>query len=83
MAELGIWARYLRCLGVFLRCFAVFTVLTSPFHLCRVSNIGDAHAAEVPIAGDNEVARLTELVNSPFPVLSESLLNVQADSSGG
>ena len=51
----------------------MFTVLTSPFRLCSVSNIGDAHAVRVLIAGNKEVARFTELLSSPFPVLSGSL----------
>lgn len=67
-------------LGVSLRCYAVFTVLTSPFRLCRVFSIGDgsviepnhANVARVPIADDNELARLRELFDSPFRVLSES-----------
>jgi hypothetical protein len=58
----------------------VFTVLTSPVRLCRVSNVGDgsviepnhASVARVPIADDNELARLTELLDSPFRVLTES-----------
>ena len=52
----------------------MFTVLTSSLRVCRVSNIGDAHAVRVLIVGNNEVARLTEPLNSPFAVLSESLL---------
>ena len=48
----------------------MFTVLTSPFRLCRLSNIGDAQAARVLIAGDNEVATTQQSVR----VLSESLL---------
>jgi hypothetical protein len=58
----------------------VFTVLTSPVRLCSVSNIGDgsviepshAHVAPVLIADDNELSRFTELLDSPFRVLSES-----------
>jgi hypothetical protein len=33
-------------LGVSLRCYAVFTVLTSPFRLCRVFTIGDGSVIE-------------------------------------
>jgi hypothetical protein len=59
----------------------VFAVLTGPLRLCSVSYIGHgsvvepshAHLAQVLIADDNEVARLTELLNGPFRVLSESL----------
>jgi hypothetical protein len=68
-------------LGVSPRCYAVFTVLTSPVRLCRVSNIGDGsviepnhhHVARVLIADDNELACLTELLDRPFRLLSESL----------
>ena len=59
----------------------MFAVLTGPLRLCRVSYIGHglviepnhAHVAHVLIADDNEVARLTELHDSSFRVLSESL----------
>jgi hypothetical protein len=59
----------------------VFAVLTGPLRLCRVSCIGHgsviepshAHVAQVLIADDNEVARLTELLDGPFRGLSESL----------
>jgi hypothetical protein len=40
------WARYLRCLSVSPRRYAVFTVLTGAFRLCRVSNIGDGSVVE-------------------------------------
>jgi len=58
----------------------VFAVLTGTFGLCRVSYIGHgaviepnhAHVADVLIADDNEVARLTELHDCSFRVLSES-----------
>jgi hypothetical protein len=59
----------------------VFTVLTGPLPLCTVSYIGHGSVIEpnhtrlarVLIADDNEVARLTELLDSSFRILSESL----------
>ena len=59
----------------------MFAVLTGPFRLRRMPYIGEAlviepnHArvARVLIADDIEVARLTELHDSSFRVLSESL----------
>ena len=58
----------------------MFTVLTGPFRLYRVLSIGDgpviepnhADGARVPITDDNEVACFTELLDSPFRIVSES-----------
>ncbi len=35
------------------------------------------------VAGQNEVARVTELLDSPFPGSQRVNYNVEADSSGG
>jgi hypothetical protein len=59
----------------------VFAVLTGPLRLCRVFYIGygrviepnHAHVAQVLTADDNEVARLTNLLDSSFRALSESI----------
>jgi hypothetical protein len=75
------WARYLLCLRGSPRRYAVFAVLTGALRRCRLSWIGHgsvvepghAHVAPVLIADDNEVARLTELHDSSFRALSESI----------
>jgi hypothetical protein len=59
----------------------VFAVLTGSVRLCTVSYIGhgsviepnQTRVARLMIADDNEVARLTELHDSSFQALSESI----------